>query len=509
MADDVLAHDMPAPPLREAVLAGRFFGPHSGAAGERLAAFITGAKRPLATWFGPLEAARLAADPERLRGALDRDIAAIDRMLGAALDAVLHHPRLKALEGRWRGLAWLIGGIDPTSRARVKVLAVTWGEICRDLERAAEFDQSHLFRKIYEEEFGSPGGEPYGLLVLDHEVRHRPAPGHPTDDVSALGQFAGVAAAAFAPAIVSASPTLFGVDHFGELAGVADPAAPFANGEHARWRGLSQGADLRFLAVTLPRLLARPPWGDDPVRTDGFRYAEYAPSEEDRVWMSAGYAFAAVVVRSFIASGWPSDVRGAEPGQAVGGLVDELPIEPFRTDPPGVAVPPPLDLVLTDRQERVLVEAGLMPLTAIPYGQEAVFSAVRTLQSPGRYIGANANAANANAQLSAQVNAMLSVSRFAHYVKMLGRDMVGSIRTADEIERALQAWLTNYINRSTSAGPETRARYPLASGRVMVRERAGRPGVFGCTIHLQPQFQLDDVAATFRLVTDLVAPGPR
>ncbi|MGH7067403.1 MAG: type VI secretion system contractile sheath large subunit [Acetobacteraceae bacterium] len=508
MADDVSATVLEAP-LREAVLAGRFFGTRSGTAAARLADFIARDEGRLGAWFGNERAAVLAVRPLALRGALDRDIAAIDALIGAQLDAVLHHPRLQVLEGRWRGLAWLIGGIDPASRARVKVLALPWNELCRDLERAAEFDQSHLFRKIYEEEFGSPGGEPYGLLVLDHEVRHRPGPGHPTDDVSALGQFAGVAAAAFAPAIVSASPALFGVDHFGELAGVADPTAPFSDAEHARWRSLAQPDDIRFVAVTLPRLLARPPWGDDPARRDGFRYAEYAPAEEHRVWMLAGYAFAAAVVRSFISYGWPSDVRGAEPDQPVGGLIDELPVEPFRTDPPGVAVPAPLDLVLADRQERVLVEAGLMPLSGIPYGPEAVFGAVRSLQSPGRYIGATANAANANAQLSAQVNAMLSVSRFAHYVKMLGRNMVGSFRTADEIERALQAWLTNYINRSTSAGAETRARYPLAGGRVMVRERPGRPGVFGCTIHLQPQFQLDDVSATFRLVTDLVAPGPR
>ncbi len=509
MAEDPAAAATPEAPLREAVLAGRFFGAGSRTAAERLAGFIARDQGSLALWFGAETTAVLAAKPFALRGALDRDIAALDALIAAQLDAVLHHPRLKALEGRWRGLAWLIGGIDPASRAKVKLLAITWSELCRDLERAAEFDQSHLFRKIYEEEFGSPGGEPYGLLVIDHEVRHRPGPGHPTDDVSALGQFAGVAAAAFAPAVISASPALFGVDHFGELAGVADPAAPFSDLEHARWRSLALPDDMRFVAVTLPRLLARPPWRDDPARNDGFRYAEYAPSEEHRVWMSAGYAFAAAVVRSFITFGWPSDVRGAEPDQSVGGLIDELPVEPFLTDPPGVAVPPPLDLVLADRQERVLVEAGLMPLSAVPYGQEAVFGAVRSMQSPGRYTGGNANAANANAQLSAQVNAMLSVSRFAHYVKMLGRNMVGSFRTAEEIERALQAWLTNYVNRSTSAGPETRARYPLAGGRVMVRERPGRPGVFGCTIHLQPQFQLDDVAATFRLVTDLVAPGPR
>jgi type VI secretion system ImpC/EvpB family protein len=266
---------------------------------------------------------------------------------------------------------------------------------------------------------------------------------------------------------------------------------------------------MRFVAVVLPRLLARPPWDDDAARSDGFRYAEYAPRAEDRVWMSAGYAFAAIVARAFIAFGWPADVRGVEPDHLAGGIVDELPVEPFRTDPPGIAVPPPLDLVFGDRQERVLVEAGFTPLNAMPYGQEAVFGAVRSLQSPARYTGANAATATASARLSAQFNSMLSVSRFAHYLKMLGRNMVGSFRTADEIERALQAWLTNYVNRSTSAGPETRARYPLAGGRVAVKEKPGRPGVYGCVIHLQPQFQLDDVSATFRLVTDLVAPGVR
>lgn len=509
MADDTASAPATAAPLREAVLAGRFFGAGSAAAAAGLAAFIGGGKAGLVDWFGAPEAARLLLDPNALRGAIDRDIAAIDQLLGAELDAILHHPRLQALESRWRGLAWLIGGLDPATRVKVKVLAATWAELCRDLERAPEFDQSQLFRKVYEEEFGSPGGEPYGLLVLDHEVRHRPGPGHPTDDVAALSQFGAVAAAAFAPTVAAASPSLFGVDRFGELSGVADPAAPFANAEHERWRSLGTADDSRFLAVTMPHLLARPPWGDDPARTDGFRYAEYAPAAEHRVWMSAAYAFAATAARAFLNYGWPSDVRGLEQDQTTGGLVDELPVEPFRTDPPGVAVPASLDLVLAERQERALVEAGLMPLTALPYGQEGVFSAVRSIQAPGRFIGATAAAANANARLSAQFNAMLCVSRFAHYLKMLGRNMVGSFRTADEIERQLQAWLSGYVNKNTSAGPETRARYPLASGRVMVRERAGRPGVFGCTIHLQPQFQLDDVSATFRLVTDLVAPGAR
>jgi EvpB/VC_A0108, tail sheath N-terminal domain len=215
VAADPAAVDAALFPLREAVLAGRFFGAGVADAAERLAGFIAGAEGGLGAWFGLEKAARLALDGHALRGALDRDIAAIDRLISDQLDAVLHHPRMQALEGRWRGLAWLIGGIDPAARVKVKLLSITWAELCRDLERAAEFDQSHLFRKVYEEEFGSPGGEPYGLLVVDHEVRHRPGPGHPTDDVSALAQIAGVAAAAFAPTVIGASPALFGVDRFG------------------------------------------------------------------------------------------------------------------------------------------------------------------------------------------------------------------------------------------------------------------------------------------------------
>jgi type VI secretion system protein ImpD/type VI secretion system protein ImpC len=187
--------------------------------------------------------------------------------------------------------------------------------------------------------------------------------------------------------------------------------------------------------------------------------------------------------------------------------VTGLPIEPFRTDPDHVWVRPPLDLVLADQLEAALVEAGLMPLSALPYGEEAVFSAVRSLQAPASFIGRTAAAANANARLSAQINSMLCVSRFAHYVKIMGREMAGSFKTADEIEYRLQSWLTSFVNANLSGGPESRARFPLVAGRVSVHERAGRPGVFDCTMHLQPHFQLDDVAATFRLVTDIASPG--
>jgi type VI secretion system protein ImpD/type VI secretion system protein ImpC len=496
------------PALRDAVLSGRFFSAGFQDDAERVAEF--GAVRGAATvaaWFGAAAAARLGGRRDGIRLALDRDIAAIDALIAEQLDAILHHPRLARLEGSWRGLFWLADGFEPGNRIKVKVLSAAWSEICRDLERAPEFDQSHMFRKIYEDEFGMPGGEPYGLLIIDHEVRHRPAPGAPTDDVTALKLLAAVAAAAFVPTVLAAAPSLLEVDGFADLAGVADPAAPLRTADYVRWRGLFTQEDIRFVAVTLPRVLARPPWRDDPARHDGFRYQEFAGDAEARVWTNAGYGFAATVVRAFAAFAWPADVRGVETDRRAGGLVDELPIEPFTTDAGTSWARPSLEVVLTDRQERILVDAGLMPLSSIPFTEDAVFGAVRSLQAPQNYSGPTAAAANANARLSTQINTLLCVSRFAHYVKMLGRSMVGSFRTGDEIERQLQSWLSGFVNSNVSSGSDARAKYPLVSGRVTVRERPGRPGVFGCVVQLQPYFQLDDVSAQFRLTTDIVAPG--
>jgi type VI secretion system protein ImpD/type VI secretion system protein ImpC len=495
-------------PLREAVLAGRFFGHRYSAVTHRTAEFWEmSAGDALAEWFGAAAAYRLATDSDACRSALDRDIAAIDALLGEQVDAVLHHPRVRQIEGRWRALAWLAGGTDPAGAVKLKGLNLAWAELCRDLERAIEFDQSQLFQKIYENEFGMPGGEPYGLLVIDHEVRHRPAPGAATDDINALTQLSAVAAAAFVPTVLSAAPALLQVDDFADLAMLTELQDPFRGAEFSRWRTLATREDIRFIALALPRVLARPPWEDDPARTDGFRYAEYAPGADSRVWMSAGYAFAAVVARAFTNHSWPADVRGAETDYIGGGLVTDLPIEPFRTDSGHAWVRPPLDILFSDRVEAALVEAGLMPLSALPYCEEAVFSAVRSMQAPATYMGATGPAANANARLSVQINSMLCVSRFAHYVKVIGRDMVGSFKTAEEVEAQLQSWLMSYVNTSLSAGPEMRARYPLVNARVTVRERPGRPGVYGCVVMLQPHFQLDDVSASFRLVTDIAAPG--
>ncbi|MBS0639394.1 MAG: type VI secretion system contractile sheath large subunit [Proteobacteria bacterium] len=496
-------------PLRDSVLAGCYFGTrhHDGAAG--LAAFLVDdPPDALRRWFGDERAtALLGLGPDALRGAIDRDIAAIDALLSAQVDAILHHPRLRRLEGSWRGLAWLMGGLEPGSRVKVRLLSITWAEICRDLERAIEFDQSTLFRLIYEGEFGMPGGEPFGLLVVDHEVRHRPSAQAPTDDVAALASLSSIAAAAFSVIALSVSPALLGADDFADLAIASDPASPLRQATHDRWRTLGGRDDSRFLCVLMPRVLARRPWDDDPGRRDGFRYAEYAPDAACRVWMTAGYAFAAVVMRAFALHAWPADIRGVDTDRDGGGVVGDLPVEWFDTDPPGVWARPPLDLVLTDGQERTLVDGGLIPLISLPYTVDAAFASVTSLHQPRRFAGATSAAANANARLSAQINAILCAARFAHYIKVMGRDMVGSLQTAERIQQRLQTWLREYVNAAVDAGPEVRARKPLSDGRVTVHEYPGRPGVFGCVLHLKPHFQLDEVAAEFDLRTNIAAPA--
>ena len=493
-----------APAVRDAMLSGRFVGSRDPALADAIGEFLGAPSgEAIDLWFGAKYGARLRIDHQSLRDAIDRDIAAIDAMLSEQVDAILHHARLRKLEGTWRGVHWLAEGAELSNRLKIKILNVGWPEICRDLERAIEFDQSQLFRKVYEEEFGTPGGEPYGLLVVDHEVRHRPSAEFRTDDVSALAALSGVAAAAFSPVMIGASPALLEADSFVDLATSTDLAAPLRNADHTRWRSLASRADMRFVGVAMPRVLARPPWQDDGTRDDGFRYSEYAPTNGDRVWMSAGFAFASVVARAFAHYGWPADVRGVETDRIGGGLVTDLPLEPFSTDPDHVWVRNPVEIVLTERQEHSLLDTGLMPLSAVPYSQELVFGAVRSLQVPQRHQGPTANAADANARLSTQINSILCASRFAHHLKMKGRHMVGSFKTAGEIERFLQAWLTQYVNGNLAATGESRARFPLVAGRVTVNEQPGRPGSFGCVVQLQPHYQLDDISAAFQLVTDL------
>lgn len=488
---------------RDAVRSGQFFGAGHRERAAKLAAFIAAPLRGSADlWFG----ADGAVEPDLRRALIERDIVWIDTLISAQIDAILHHPRLLHLEGSWRGLRWLIDQTDPNQRLKLKILPVSWAEICRDLERASEFDQSNLFRRVYEDEFGIAGGEPFGLLVLDYEVRHRPGPGAPQDDIAALNNLSAVAAAAFAPMVLGAAPGLFGVDQFAELSGVADPVAPFSETSFQRWRSLRTREDTRFLALALPRLRARLGWRDMVPAERGWRYHEVIESTAEMVWFNAGYAVAAMVGRSMAHYGWPADMRGYDTDRLGGGLLDYTLEGEFSTDPSRGLDRFALEIALTDRQERSLVEAGLMPLSTIHFGGDVLLGSARSIQAAKRY---NSEGADANARISAQFNTIVCVSRFAHFVKVMGREMTGAFRRAEEIEDRLTQWLTRFVNSNLDVSPQVRAKYPLLAASVSVREKPGQPGVFGCTIQLQPQYQIDDISASFRLITELATPGAR
>lgn len=494
-------------PLRDVVLGGRFFGERHREGAAAVAHFLHGTLdvvQALQAWFGHRLAGIATGGRDSLRGALDRDIAAIDATLGRQIDAILHMPRLRDLEGRWRGLAWLVEGLEPNNRRlKVKVQTVRWAELCRDLERALEFDQSLTFRRIYEEEFGHPGGEPFGLMVIDHALRHRPSSESPTDDIGGIELLSAVAAAAFMPVILSLDPSVLEVERISDLDGVRDVTLPLRDSEHVRWRALAGRADMRFVGVALPRLLARHPWRDDPSRIDGFRYQEYAPDSDSRVWMCAGWAFAACALRAFAENRWPADVRGVELDRVGGGLVTDLPPEPFASGPPLAWPRTAVEYRFSSRQEEALVGAGLMPVTCLPFGSDMVFGSVRSMQAPPSYTGVSAAAAEANARLSSQINSILCASRFAHLLKVMVRDKVGSVTSAENIQDQLNRWLLEYVNTNVDNTTASRARFPLIEGKVQVQERPDQPGSFRCIMHLRPHYQLDEISTTFHLVTDI------
>lgn len=496
--------------LRDGLLSGahtrRDWLTEAGDAPSVLLGFLREDRDALGTWFGALPRVHDRASRRvQLRGAVDRDIVRIDAMISAQLDAILHHPRLQRLEGSWRALGRLVAQADGEAPVAVRILSAQWPELARDLERAIEFDHSALFRLVYENEFGHAGGEPFGLLLVDHEVSHRipPRTAHgraPVDDIMVVKLLRAVAASAFVPTILAASPALLGADRFGDLALSHDITAILGDHDHARWRSLTEAEDSRFLGLTLPRMLARPVWRR--AQTGGW-YEEYAPDEAARCWCVAGYALAGNVLRAHAAHRWPADIRGVVVGRVGGGLVTDLVSDDFTF---GAATTLPravTDLTFTDSQERALVAANLIALNMLPYGQ-AAFGAVRSLQSrelsePGRA----SSPAQANRRVSAEINAMLCASRFAHYLKIIGRDMTGSHATASEIQRVLQDWLRRYTNANVSPEASSRARYPLLSSQVQVTENPGRPGSFGCVIQLQPFYQLDDVSTVLRLTTHL------
>nr|MDQ2695326.1 type VI secretion system contractile sheath large subunit [Pseudomonadota bacterium] len=365
---------------------------------------------------------------------LERAIARLDALLERQVNAILHHPRFQHLEAAWRGLDYLTRQAAGAENVKVRVLNAGWRELARDLEGAIEFDQSQLFIKVYSEQFGMPGGEPFGLLVGDYAIRHRPA------DMAALGGVAQVAAAAFAPFVAAAHPAFFALDSFQELSLPLDLAALFRHqaAEYLAWQSLRQSADSRFVGLTLPRILLRLPYADDGARDQPFRFVEDVTAADGGgyLWGNAAYAFAAVAIQAFAASGWLADLRGVHRDErsaapvAGGGLVGGLAAADFATDRPGLAPRYATEVFIGDYREKELSELGFIPLCHCQDTPWPAFYSSPSVQAPAQ--SHDSPAARANARLSAMLHYILCAARFAHYLKIIGREKVGAFARAAE-----------------------------------------------------------------------------
>lgn len=458
----------------------------------------------LRAWFRVAPSARFSITPDEILDRLTRDIAELDARLTDQLNAIMHHPAFQKLEASWRGLIFLAEQCAGQRDIKLRVLSLGWKELSRDLDRAIEFDQSQFFNKIYSEEFGSPGGEPYGVILGDYEISHRVSADHPNDS-DALEALSHIAAAAFAPMVMAAHPSLFGLDEFAALGTPLNLPRTFQQLEYLRWHRIRDEEDSRFIGLVLPHVLMRAPYQEQELPATSFRFSEQVAGPDNRsyLWGSAVYALGAVLVREFAQTGWLASIQGVERGIEAGGLVTGLPLHHYGTDAEGVEVKYSTDVLISDSKEKELGELGFMPLCFCKDTPWSAFYGSASVQKPKLYQDVPATV---NARLSSMLQYMFCVSRFAHYLKVIGRDRVGSFSTAQECQNFLQRWLHNYTIASDDASIEAKAKAPLREGRVEVRERPGRPGSYYCVMHLRPHFQLDQVVTAVRLVTEL-SPG--
>lgn len=432
----------------------------------------------------------------------------LDRLLGGQLDEVIHHPKFQKLEAGWRGIQLLLRaadeGYDAERKVRVRVLNASWRDIQRDFDRASEFDQSEIFKKIYQQEFGMPGGLPFGAVIGNYEVHPRPSAGHPFDDVAILDELAGVAAAAFCPMVLGASPSLFGVDEFFELQDTKDLERGFQVKEFLKWRSFRKQEDARFIGIAMPRIIMRHPYSCS--QTSSFVYDEDTTADVGKnsflskhLWGNAAFAWGCVLIRTFRDTGWLADIRGTERNRIRGGgLVTDLSPIHFSTDRQGVAPKTSTDLIITDRQEAELAKLGFIPLCRCKDTEFSAFYSSQSVQQPQEY---SSEVATVNAHISSMLQYVLCVSRFAHYLKVIARDMTGSMIEPQEVEDRLHSWLQQYVTPDRNAKVETKARLPLSEAQVSVTEEPGKPGTYSCTFSLLPHYQLDQLRAAIRLTT--------
>lgn len=419
-------------------------------------------------------------------------IAQIDHLISIQLNEVLHHPQLQKLESTWRGLKYLLDQSETSVMLKIRVLNCSKKELLRDLQRAPEFDQSAIFKKVYEEEFGMFGGEPFGALIGDYEFGKHP------EDIELLEKMSQVAAAAHAPFLSAAAPDLLNLDSFTNLGAPRDLAKIFESTEYAKWKSFRQSEDSRYVALCMPRVLMRLPYGRDTKPVDAFNYEEGVDGTDHSkyLWGNAAYALGARLTNAFAQFGWCAAIRGVEGG----GLVEGLPVHTFRTDEGDVALKCPTEIAITDRREKELADLGFAPLIHCKNTDYAAFFSVQSCQKPKVF---DKEAATANARLSAQLPYLLAVSRFAHYLKSMMRDKIGSFMSRSDCERFLNQWIMNYVTEDDNASALTKSQYPLREARVEVAEVASKPGVYRAIAYLRPHFQLDELTVSLRLVAEL------
>lgn len=423
-------------------------------------------------------------------------IAELDRLITGQLNEIMHHDDFQRMEASWRGLNYLVQQTETGENLKIKVMNVTKKELLKDMEKAPEFDQSTLFKKIYEEEFGMFGGHSYGVMIGDFEFSFNP------QDMSLLEKISGVAAAAHAPFISAASPRMFNWDSFTELGGPRDLANIFTAAEYVKWKSFRKSDDSRYVGLALPHILMRLPYGSETIPVEEFNFEEDVDGTDHQkyLWGNAAYAMATRLTDAFAKYGWCAAIRGVEGG----GLVQGLPTHTFKTDEGEVALKCPTEIAITDRREKELADAGFIPLVHCKGTDYAAFFSTQSTNRPAQF---DSDLANANARLSSQLQYIMAVCRFAHYLKSMMRDKIGSFMSREQAEKFLNNWISKYVVLDDNAGQEIKARFPLREARIEVAEIPGKTGAYKAVAFLRPHYQLDELTVSLRLVAELPPPA--
>jgi type VI secretion system protein ImpC len=422
-------------------------------------------------------------------------IAEIDKKLTEQVNQILHNEEFQKLEGAWRGLHHLVNNTETDSMLQIRVLNISKKDLHKTLKwyKGTAWDQSPIFKRLYEEEYGTLGGKPYGCLVADYYFDHTPP------DVELLGEMSKICAAMHAPMITAAAPSLFLMDSWQELSNPRDLTTLFTTSEHAAWRSLRESEEARYLGLTMPRFLARQPYGakSDPVDEFDFEEDTAGADSSKFTWANSAYAMAVNINRSFKLYGWCSRIRGIESG----GSVEGLPTHTFPTDDGGVDMKCPTEIAISDRREAELAKNGFMPLLHKKNTDFAAFIGAQSLQKPAKYDDPDATA---NANLAARLPYLFATCRFAHYLKSIVRDKVGSFKEREDMQAFLQQWITQYVHGDPAHASENeKAEKPLAGAEVVVEAIDGDPGYYSAKFFLRPHYQLEGLTVSLRLVSKL------